>query len=106
MSNTTQLATPPVAAEHGDRCACRHCASQAYSSLQQRADYLQQQVSRLAKELAAARRAAVLADARRLTVEIRHAIERKDGAVWARLVAQRAQLPISADDLIAIQEAA
>jgi hypothetical protein len=106
MSNGSSLVTAPVAAEHGDRCACRHCASGAYIALQRTTDYQRHEITRLTDELKATRRALALSDARRLTIEINRAIERGDQLTWARKVNERAQLPISADDLIAIQEAA
>jgi hypothetical protein len=55
MSNGSSLVTAPVAAEHGDRCACRHCASGAYIKLQQTADYRLHEITRLTAELKAAR---------------------------------------------------
>jgi hypothetical protein len=106
MSNGSPLVTAPAAAEHGSTCACRACASGSYQQLLTRCDYQQHEITRLTAELKATRRALALSDARRLTVEILRAIENGDQITWARKVAERAALPISTDDLAAIQEAA
>lgn len=106
MVGSQGIATAPLAAEHGLRCACRHCASGSYQELLSTSDYQRHEITRLTRELAAVRKALALSEAKRLTVEIKAAINRKDQIAWARLVAERAQLAITSDDLIAIQEAA
>lgn len=92
---STALATAPVAATHGERCACRHCANGAYLKLLTKSDYQQHEIARLERELAAARHAAAIADFKRLTVVIQTAVAAGDRECWAAAVAERLALSVS-----------
>ena len=101
----SSLAAAPVVAEHGDRCACRHCASGAYADLLQKSDYQRHEITRLTAELNKTKFALSLEKYRRLTLVIERAIERRDQATWQKAVAERMELGVAVMDA-AMQEAA
>lgn len=95
MSNGSSLATPAVAAEHGDRCACRHCASGSHLALIRKADLLQHEVSRLERSLADALKALAVSEFKRLSAVIDLAIVRNDRETWSKAAGERMALGLT-----------
>lgn len=87
-------ATAPVAATHGDRCICRHCASQSYANELHRNNLLQQEVSRLTERLHKASFARDVERYRYLTMVIEQAVRSGDEKTWAKAVGERMGLGV------------
>jgi hypothetical protein len=94
--------TQPIAAQHGDTCVCRHCADGAYLKLRTRADYLQQENTRLERALADARHALKVSEFKRLTLEINAAVKRGDRDAWLKACSARLELGLGDEEAFAL----
>jgi hypothetical protein len=88
-------ASPVAAAQHGDTCICRACAATHHLKQLQRADHLQQSVSKLEEQVRALSFARDVERCRYLSLVIETAIKNGDREKWASATAERMSFGIA-----------